>query len=270
MTWAASIARLLLRYGWSPIGKPTWLIIDDSGDAHLTGLILDGTVRAFDLTVEGTVSRLLVELRQPLAYRGHYSRRGIQWLVGESCLAERRASLLPLAWSAVRVVDAPSFTDSTYDRTIAVARLVLGRPKSGRANDNPPIPEEESATASPGMTIDERLAVHVGHIVTSARSIGVLLEDARGAHQLAEIGFRARRVLDLVEGLLLLLPSPRLNCSRDSDLMAVLAHIKNALQSMEALSGPEHDQALDALECFARPYALALYYEVCRLEEVLA
>jgi hypothetical protein len=108
---------------WSPVGQPLCIAVDDSGDARLAGRTLSGVVRGYDQRENGALTRLLIELDQPLDYTGHYIRTGLRWLVAEPCLQWRRTSRLWWSWSVARIVDAPSFVDSTYDRTIGIARL---------------------------------------------------------------------------------------------------------------------------------------------------
>jgi hypothetical protein len=273
VTLLDAITRGLVRCGWSPVGKTAWMIIDDSGDPRLVGLTLKGDVRAFDLRDTGTGFRLLVELRQPIAYRGHYSRREIQWLVGESCVASPRTSLLPLSWRIVRAVDAPSFADSTYDRTIAIARLSvapLAPSKPADATSELRDSGPEPTTESMGITMDERIAVYLSQIINAARSMRLSLDEAPRAHQLADIAMVTRQILGLAEAIVPRLPPPALHSSREPELKKVVDRIKSTLRSMDALRGHDYDQAFSALESFAAPYALALFYEICRLEEMSA
>lgn len=121
-------AGLMLRYRlWSPLEKRICIGVDDSGDSRLTGSTIGGVVRAYDLHGDGSLTRLLVELDEPIDYSGHYVRESIRWLVTEPCLRWRRTSRLLWSWSAARLVDAPSFADSTYGRTIGIACLCLCR-----------------------------------------------------------------------------------------------------------------------------------------------
>jgi hypothetical protein len=274
MTFLESIARQFVRYGWSPVGKTAWIAIDDSADQRLSGLTIDGTVRAFGLTDDGTLSRVLIQLRSPIAYHGHYRRREIRWVVGESCLVPRRISRLPLSWCVVRVVDAPSFADSTYDRTIGIARLTLVRPASQietrQSDDDTHLFESKPVADSLNMTVDERVAVHLNQILTAGRAVSLLLDGTPCMHQLADVAMVGRQILTLAEAVVPRLPPPRLDSSRDPELAMVLAEIENSLQSLDALRGSEYERALGELESLAGPYALSFVYEIRRLDEVLA
>jgi hypothetical protein len=101
------------------------ITIDESGDAALTNSTLYGTIRACGVAHDGTPTDLLVELDTEVDYAGHYSTSGIQWLVTTPCLGLHRTNRLLLTWTAARIVDAPSFRDATYHRTIATGRLRL-------------------------------------------------------------------------------------------------------------------------------------------------
>lgn len=119
-------ADLLARVSrWSPIGCPVALTIDDSGDERLIGITVSGRVRACDVDVDGTPTDLLVELDGEITYAGHYMRRDILFVMTRPCLRWRRTNRMVLSWSAARIVDASSFRDGTYDRTIATGRVRL-------------------------------------------------------------------------------------------------------------------------------------------------
>ncbi len=125
-TFIDRAADLLARISrWSPIGSPVALTIDDSGDERLIGITVSGRVRACDVGVDGTPTDLLVELDGQIAYKGHYVRQDISWLMTRPCLRWRRTNRMVLSWSAARIVDASSFRDGTYDRTIATGRVWL-------------------------------------------------------------------------------------------------------------------------------------------------
>ena len=121
------IAGVLRRYGWSPLEKRLWVAIDDSPETELAGVTVSGVIRGYDQSPLGAVTRLLVELDRPLNYVGCNSQRQcLRWLVTEPCLRRRRTSRLFLfSWSVARIVDAPSFVDSTHEKTIGIARLQL-------------------------------------------------------------------------------------------------------------------------------------------------
>jgi hypothetical protein len=122
---AEVISAILMRGPcWSPVGKPLRIAIDDSADTAVAGLVVHGVIRGYDLNQHNALTKLLVELDRPIDYKGRDKARSTQWVVTEPCLRKRRTSRLLLAsWSIARVVDARSFVDSTYDRTIGIARL---------------------------------------------------------------------------------------------------------------------------------------------------
>ncbi len=130
------IAAVMLRYRlWSPVARRIGIAIDDSGDSRLTGSTVAGVVRAYDLHEDGSLKRLLVELDEPIDYRGHHERERIRWVVAEPCLRWRRTSRLLWSWSVARIVDAPSFVDSTHARTIGIACLCLCVPRWALCTD---------------------------------------------------------------------------------------------------------------------------------------
>lgn len=108
---------------WSPIGERVIITFDDCGDARLCSFTCGGTVRACGVREDGTPDDLLVELDRDLDYRGHYERQGIRFLVTRPCVRWRRTNRLLLSWAIFRFVDAPSFRDASYDRTIAIGRV---------------------------------------------------------------------------------------------------------------------------------------------------
>ena len=108
---------------WSPIGERVTIAFDDCGDARLAAFTFRGIVRAYGVGDDGTPADLLVELDDGIDYNGHYVRNDIRFLVTRPCLRWRRTSRLLLSWAAFRFIDAPSFRDATYDRTIAVGRI---------------------------------------------------------------------------------------------------------------------------------------------------
>ncbi len=124
--WADVVLdRVARRTHWSPIGEHVAVTFDDSGDVALTDYTAYGTIRAHDTRTDGTPADLLIELDGDIDYAGHYRRSGIHWLVTRACLRWRRTNRLMLGWTAVRISDAPSFRDATYDRTIATGRVAL-------------------------------------------------------------------------------------------------------------------------------------------------
>jgi hypothetical protein len=107
---------------WTPIGATVTISVDDSGDTALIERRVRGIVRAFTLDARKRRT-LLVELSDPIDYVGHYSRAGIQWIVATSCIHVTLTRAIFAPSVIVRIVDAPSFRDSTYGRTIGVGRL---------------------------------------------------------------------------------------------------------------------------------------------------
>ena len=120
---AARIARLTR---WSPLDRRAEVTIDDSGDLSWVGTTPSGTIRAWGGDALESPTYLLLELDHDIYYWGHYRRTNIHWLVARPCLRWRRMNRLVLgSWSAVRIVEAPSFRDATYGQTVATGRLRL-------------------------------------------------------------------------------------------------------------------------------------------------
>jgi hypothetical protein len=63
--------------------------------------------------------------------------------------------------------------------------------------------------------------------------------------------------------------SPTAEDDRDSEVARVLAGIARRLQDRDRMVGISRDVALAAVELYAAPYALALYYEIRRLDRAL-
>ena len=118
-----AVARLT---GWTPLGKAVAFTFDDSDDQNLLGRRVHGTVRASDAA--GTM--LLVQLTERIDYEGHYTARSLDMIVAAPAVRWHRANRLLLAWSVVRLVDAPSFALQGFGRTIGTGRLVLDRQRS--------------------------------------------------------------------------------------------------------------------------------------------
>jgi hypothetical protein len=124
--WSEAILnRLARRTRWSPVAQHVAIAFDESGDLALMGTVRQGTIRACDVADDGTPRDLLIELDQDLHFAAHVTRPNIRWLVTRPCLRWRRTTRLILGWSAVRIIDAPSFRDATYDRTLATGRVHL-------------------------------------------------------------------------------------------------------------------------------------------------
>lgn len=113
------------RRGWSPIGTRVVLHIDDCGDHRFIGVRVSGTIRACGMDSESPP--LLMELsRAILRYDGHFtSQDPLEYLVLVPALRVHGCNRLLIAWTAVRIVAAASFRDSTYNRTIGTGRLML-------------------------------------------------------------------------------------------------------------------------------------------------
>jgi hypothetical protein len=57
--------------------------------------------------------------------------------------------------------------------------------------------------------------------------------------------------------------------TRDSEVAELLQAIRQRIEALEAIRGPERDEALVLVEAYAAPYALALFYEVNRLDSLI-
>jgi hypothetical protein len=55
---------------------------------------------------------------------------------------------------------------------------------------------------------------------------------------------------------------------RDTEIQRVLARVARELRRIDSLRGPARDEALTVLEQYAGPYALALFFEIERLDAV--
>lgn len=125
-TWIEMVCdRIARRTKWSPIGARAAVLFDESADLSRTVSPVYGTIRACDVRDDGTPTDLLIELDADISYVGHYARLRIHWLVTRPCLRWRTTNCLLLGWSAVRIMDAPSFRDATYDKTIGTGRIQL-------------------------------------------------------------------------------------------------------------------------------------------------
>lgn len=125
-TWIETVCdRVARRTKWSPIGARAAVLFDDSADFSLTGSTVYGTIRACDVRDDGTPTDLLIELDGDIMYAGRCAPAAMHWLVTRPCLRWRATNCLVLGWSAVRIVDAPSFRDATYDKTVATGRVHL-------------------------------------------------------------------------------------------------------------------------------------------------
>jgi hypothetical protein len=107
---------------WSPLGKRVILRIEDSGDRLLVGRRIAGIVRAFDGDAIGTP--LLIQLHDAVRIEGRHNRH-VEFVVATAALCWHGPSRLLLTWAVVRMTDAPSFVDHTFQRTIGIGRLTL-------------------------------------------------------------------------------------------------------------------------------------------------
>ena len=57
---------------------------------------------------------------------------------------------------------------------------------------------------------------------------------------------------------------------RDPELGAVLTEVSRRLAALETTSSDERDRALVFIEAYAGPYAIAFFYEIERLEALIA
>lgn len=126
------VAALMRSAWWTPLGARLMIVIDGSDDVSLCRVRRDAVIRGYDVDVSGALTRLLVQLDSPLHYSSQHAaarrevvtENEIEWLVAEPRLDMPLASrLLFFCWWDARIVDAPSFADSTGRRPIGVARL---------------------------------------------------------------------------------------------------------------------------------------------------
>lgn len=83
---------------------------------------LSGTFRAYGGLTAGP---LLVQLAEPLDYKGDYNAPALELLVFAPVIRCHGPARLLLTWAAVRIVDAAAFADEEYGRTLATGRLAL-------------------------------------------------------------------------------------------------------------------------------------------------
>jgi hypothetical protein len=123
-------------FGWTPIGKEVSMMIEASDDAFLVGKRIEGTVRACDF--DG--GAVLIELASKLDYHGRYLARDLGLIVACPVLRWHGPRRLLCRWSAVRLVDAPSFAGEGegFVNTIATGRLILRTLASRRSWRNGP------------------------------------------------------------------------------------------------------------------------------------
>lgn len=57
--------------------------------------------------------------------------------------------------------------------------------------------------------------------------------------------------------------------ARDPEIAELLAAIAQRLNALEPIQGPEHEEALELVEAYASRYALALFYEISRLDALV-
>ena len=110
------------RIRWTPIGQRARIAIDASGDERWIGKHVTGTIRAYGELTRGP---LLIQLAEPLDYHGHYNAPALELLVLAPVIRWHGPARLLVTWAAVRLVDAPTFADQEYGRTVATGRLAL-------------------------------------------------------------------------------------------------------------------------------------------------
>ena len=110
---------------WSPIGRVVSILIEDSCDHRLMQRRIHGIIRAFDPTAAG--QPLLIHLQRALSYGTPSLHRRAEFLVATAVTPWHAPSRLLVAWTAVRLVDAPSFADQIRQPTIGTGRMTLGQ-----------------------------------------------------------------------------------------------------------------------------------------------
>lgn len=123
--WSETVADLIARIvTWSPISRRLSVTFDDSDDERLSSVTVTGVVRACNVRTDGTPTDMLIELDKPITHAGHTE---VRWLVARPCLRWYRTNRLLLSWSAARLINASSFVDATFDRTVGIGRVHLLR-----------------------------------------------------------------------------------------------------------------------------------------------
>jgi hypothetical protein len=122
--FAGSIAAKIRR--WSPLREHVTMRIEDAVDERLLGCDLTGEVCAYDPTARGTP--LLISLDEKLRYEDSRACYSASLVVALAALQWHAPERLLMTWTAVRLIDAPSFADCRLRPTIGTARVT----RSGR------------------------------------------------------------------------------------------------------------------------------------------
>lgn len=127
------------------------------------------------------------------------------------------------------------------------------------------------------MTPDARMLDLFAYIVFMADEARVIAEIENGlrsytgvADALTQISTEANALIQLVgDGRATAGDGARYPYTRDPEVSVLLESIRQRLDAMEAILGPERDEALESVEGYAAPYALALFYEINRLDSLI-
>lgn len=122
LQFAGVVAARAVRH-WSPVRQGVTIRIEDAGYERLVDWEFDGEIMAYDPTIRGTP--LLISLNRKLRYEDSLACYCIDVVVARSALRWHAPERLLITWNAVRLIDAPSFADSQFGRTIGTARLML-------------------------------------------------------------------------------------------------------------------------------------------------
>ncbi|HEY0157442.1 MAG TPA: hypothetical protein VGF28_09175 [Thermoanaerobaculia bacterium] len=104
---------------WTPLEKDVTILVEGSDDPYVVGRDLHGTVRGFD----DESGALLIQLRALLSRRA--GEAFVDLLIAAPILRWHGPARLLVTYTAVRLIDAPSFVDLDNARVIGVGRLVL-------------------------------------------------------------------------------------------------------------------------------------------------
>lgn len=108
---------------WTPLRKCVEIQVDHSEHAQLADRRLSGTVCAYDEDLGGGL--LLVHLSEPLRYAYRSATFSPDIVLVSPALRWHGPHRLLLTWSAVHVLNAPSFADRHEAHTVATGRLFL-------------------------------------------------------------------------------------------------------------------------------------------------
>ena len=130
-------------------------------------------------------------------------------------------------------------------------------------------PKDDTTTWA-NLTLEERVIDRLAAIAFAAEQIQNMLATERPlVGRRLGVDKAVREISDLVGSVFPILHRRTSAAGeRDPDLEEFLGDLDRELQELEHLRGPERDIARGHVERKAAPYALALYYELRRLDDL--